>query len=112
MSKHIRGPWEAFIAGDTIAIIKPRKRNQRMFEVIQWTGFDGSDVVSLEEKKDIARLIAAAPKMLAALKAALSAISPPSNMTMHEWGKQLTWTSLELKATIAKAEGEECTTPK
>ena len=51
MNKHIRGPWEAFIAGDTIAVIKPRQRNQRMFEVIPKTGFDGSDVVSVEGLK-------------------------------------------------------------
>ena len=65
MGKHIEGPWQAFIDGKTIAVIKSRKSNERIFEVIHWMGFDGSDVFSLAELKEIARFIAAAPETAA-----------------------------------------------
>ena len=45
-------------------------------------------------------------ELLGVLKEALTSISPPSSMSMHYWGKQLTDTSLKLKAAIAKSEEE------
>ena len=53
------------------------------------------------------RLKAVNAELLAELREVLEVINPPSSMSMHYWGKQLTDTSLKLKAAIAKAEGRD-----
>lgn len=64
------GPWRAFIGdGNTIAIMKGKSSTK---EVIKWTGFDGSDFP--QHARANARLIAAAPTLLAALKLCLAAL--------------------------------------
>ena len=53
------------------------------------------------------RLKALNAELLAALREVLEVINPPSSMSMLYWGKQLTDTSLKIKAAIAKAEGRD-----
>jgi len=59
---HTPGPWKPFVNNSVVAVMKGGSRK----EVIKWTGFDGSDFPNDVEAN--ARLIAAAPDLLAALK--------------------------------------------
>jgi len=58
--KHTPGPWKAFISGKVIEV-RPVKGKP----VVAWPGFDESDI-PLATHKANARLIAAAPGLLAA----------------------------------------------
>lgn len=92
--KHTPGPWTPFIENNVVAVMKGRK------EVIKWTGFGASDFPDDVEAN--ARLVAAAPDMLAALK------------SVDHWFS--VWTVgagegfdylPEIQAAIAKATGKE-----
>ena len=54
------GGWQPFIRGDTIAVIRPRKTKERakLYEIIHWTGFDGSSVEKRSVKAANSRFIA------------------------------------------------------
>ena len=105
-TKHTPGPWELFHrahGGDkwTIAVFKSGTKH----EVVSWTGFDSSHF----QKQALAnaRLIAAAPELLAALKRAreyVVRIDGTMGFTAPE--KRLTAPDIAvIDAAIAKAEG-------
>ena len=72
MVEHTPGPWLAFIEGRTIAVHKGSvRKNPNAPAIVHWVGFDSSDV-SLAKQKANARLIAAAPDLLAALEEMLA----------------------------------------
>ncbi len=55
-----RGGWEAFVRGNTIAVTCPKKSEERgiLYEIISWTGFDGSSVGTLQTRESNAVFIA------------------------------------------------------
>ena len=70
-TQHTKGPWSAFIGKNgTIAIDIGAKPSGTMPCIVNWTGFSDSDL-SIAQCKANARLIAAAPDLLEALKAAV-----------------------------------------
>lgn len=102
MSKHTPGPWFAFIKGDTIAV-GTAKNGREVDAVVHWSGFDSCGVDHVEQRAN-ARLIAAAPDMLAALKLVEAALAVGNGINRRSQpigGK--TYIS-QLKAAIAKAQ--------
>jgi hypothetical protein len=93
---HTPGPWETFISGEPPLIeIWGGEKNE---VVVAWRGFDG-----LERDASLAnaRLIAAAPDLLEALKALrLQALQSP-DLRQTDWGQEALNTA---NAAIAKAE--------
>lgn len=83
---HTPGPWSVFIENGVVEIQK-RKR-----PVVHWSGFDSSLFKKSSEAN--ARLMAAAPDMLDALKLALLHISAIDNQRVCD----------VIEAAIAKAE--------
>lgn len=68
MLPHTKGTWEAFIRGDTIAVVKRvAKAGGRLFEIIHWSGFDQSDAPA-SERAGNALIAAASLDMLKALE--------------------------------------------
>ena len=66
---HTKGPWSLFVGDDgkTIQVdIAPRPTGKRPC-IVFWTGFDACDL-PIEEQIANARLIAAAPDLLEALR--------------------------------------------
>jgi hypothetical protein len=66
MSGHTKGPWGAWVKGGTIQIDN-RGGDGRNPSVVNWRGLDGNDL-SQRTNKANARLIAAAPDLLEALR--------------------------------------------
>ncbi len=67
--KHTPGPWSAFVVEDTMTVsvdIGPHPSGYRP-NVVDWTGFDTCGL-PFDQQVANARLIAAAPDLLAALK--------------------------------------------
>ena len=60
---HTPGPWGVYDAHSTIQIDPPGKSGERP-AIVLWSGFDGNDM-SVEQNRRNARLIAAAPALLA-----------------------------------------------
>jgi hypothetical protein len=94
MTEHTQGPWKAFSLNGIISVMKGGK------EVVHWSGFDAADFKRQREAN--ARLIAAAPDMLAALKAFIADYENTAQ-TCHNG-----YTAEKARSAIAKAEG---TTP-
>ena len=106
-AKHTPGPWS------TYTILQPSenhrgweiapKRGNRVAAVYPMCTEDGSD--PSEEAQANARLIAAAPDLLAALKMLLP-ISPISKLwTMDAWARNMSRAEQAAYLAIAKAEG-------
>ena len=102
-SKHTPGPWSAYVdrSTKTIAVdIGPDPHGGRPC-IVDWTGFDGCDL-PLNQRIANARLIAAAPDLLEALKDMLNAENtyPYGGMSESEIAA-----IQKARAAIAKAEG-------
>jgi hypothetical protein len=61
-TKHTPGPWRAFVQRSVVDVEDASGK-----VIIHWAGFDSSDT-PLKEQRANARLIAAAPVLLAALR--------------------------------------------
>jgi hypothetical protein len=89
--KHTPGPWRVFNKNGVISVMSGRSPKN---EVVHWAGFDSSHFP--KDRLANARLIAAAPEMLEALKDIVK-----RNEIQH-------WFNLDLaRAAIAKAEPPE-----
>jgi hypothetical protein len=117
---HTPGPWESVRCGKT-----ENKRNLVEFQIrstqgeglsacVAWT--DEVRAEQAEQTEANARLIAAAPELLAALEAALSKMESDESQIEGEWGSSLSLEELEkdgslsaeiitARAVIAKARG-------
>lgn len=86
MSGHTPGPWFAIVRKSlgrtpTVDVVGPRKRGRAGPSVIvAWTGFDSCDVAS-DQWEPNARLIAAAPDLLAALRRLTALTDPEASPT-------------------------------
>lgn len=105
MSKHTKGPWEAYIGEKfprrrrTLAVVKGRRPAGNLYEVVHWGGFDHSDASEAESIANV-RLISAAPELLEGCRSALmalSALAPGRAGATEDF----------LRAAIAKATGED-----
>jgi hypothetical protein len=77
MSNHTKGPWEV-VRTDAGIIVRTESKKKTRAGASRYAaigGFDRSDPEQLAEALANARLIAAAPKLLAALEAVLAAQS-------------------------------------
>lgn len=107
MTKHTPGPWRTEL-GDRAAyhiherrLILPPHGSESGAPIAKMNeGFDGVSEAN-------ARLIAAAPEMLEALKAANAAINPSDihGISLCSWNDRLKAATVTICAAIAKAEG-------
>jgi hypothetical protein len=105
--KHTPGPWTAFIGGRgrTISIdIGPTPNGKRPC-IINWSGFDDTDLPVMQRVAN-AHLIAAAPDLLGALKGLLMWMTfCPTHALIIAGGKEAYEASIKAaSAAIAKAE--------
>ncbi len=101
--QHTPGPWTAFIAQNTVAVCIGNKTDGSFGHrpcVVNWQGFDSCDL-PIEKQAANARLIAAAPDLLAALMALNKAYGHP--FTGQNGNSGECWALA--RAAIAKAEG-------
>ena len=105
-NKHTPGPWKVSLADDAVVVNDLTDIIQERAKLDYEEHFEEYEA-NAELIADAPRLKAVNAEMLEALKEALKAINPPSNLSMHYWGKQLTDTSLKIKSIIAKAEGRD-----
>lgn len=80
MSKHTPGPWMAWHAGRTVEVVNDEGHNK---PIVKWTGFDGCNR-PLKEQIANARLIAAAPELLAAAELNLKAVELESTWLANQ----------------------------
>ena len=101
MTKHTQGNWRA--NGTTVSQDNPQG------SVVVICGC-ASAALEPSEQEANARLIAAAPDMLAALRLAHEAINPADRVdggiSLHEWSGRLNATSAVISQTIREAEPE------
>ena len=71
MNKYTPGPWRAWIRGNTIEVQRGQKKAGRVVAIAAWPGFDGCDIASIPTQAANARLMAASPDLLSALKDAV-----------------------------------------
>jgi hypothetical protein len=105
MSKHTPGPWTAFIGGRgrTIAIdIGPTPIGKKPC-IIDWPGFDGSDLPLMQRVAN-AHLIAAAPDLLEALKEITSDYADRFDLDDPSTNPGIKSSIKQARAAIAKAE--------
>ena len=102
-TKHTPGPWSAFIKNRTVAIdIGPQATGKRPC-VVDWAGFDASDL-PLTAQKANAKLIAAAPENYACNKELAKIVRE----LCTAYGHPLPAASLDRSdAAIAKATGDK-----
>lgn len=105
MSKHTPGPWSAFIGkdGKTISVSIGEEPNGRRPCIVDWPGFDGTDL-PMGERRANARLISAAPELLEMLCAALPFIDDAEPDPAYKAG-YVARVSEQIRALIAKATG-------
>jgi len=77
--KHTPGPWSAFIAGNTVAVDIGAVPHGTKPNIVDWQGFDGCDL-PLKQRIANAKLIAAAPDMLDALRELMDDDAPWDDM--------------------------------
>lgn len=101
MSAHTPGPWAAFVdrQSKTVAVNIGAEPNGRRPCIVDWVGFDSCGL-PLNQRIANARLIAAAPDLLEALKAMLSLARRDAPQLA---GKTMGYA----EAAIAKATGEQ-----
>jgi hypothetical protein len=115
ITQHTPGPWSAFIKKQTVAIdIGPQATGKRPC-VVDWSGFDASDL-PLTVQKANARLIASAPELLKVLKLYEEVWDEMfahfcSNGMLNRWGKEFNCSKLNEahrigEKVIAKATGQ------
>lgn len=75
MSKHTPGPWSAYIGGGVISVCIGAIPNGKRPCIVEWPGFDSCDL-PLAQQKANARLIAAAPDLLAGCIKAVELLEP------------------------------------
>lgn len=104
-SKHTPGPWTLEDWPHELECMGARLGARavagadRISPAVVWGG--------IRESEANARLIAAAPDLLAALKVAELAINPRDRggISLHDWGSRLKGATTVVLAAIAKAEG-------
>jgi hypothetical protein len=96
MGQPTPGPWKAWHSGKTVEIISDEGHGK---PIVKWTGFDGCNR-PLKEQVANARLIAAAPDLLAVCKSAYEQLLKDELYA----GDPL---MAQLFAAIAKVEGED-----
>ena len=104
MSGHTKGPWTAWIKGNTIQIDN-RGGDGRNPCVVHWSGFDNSDLLASQNKAN-ARLIAAAPDLLEAAQAFIADVDA-SDLDDLDYGRGLSSSGLieRFRAAITRASG-------
>jgi len=117
-SKHTPGPWfhngcgRIFARSDLTGSAHLMRSQKGMISVADVHMYDNGEAVDNLESN--ARLIAAAPEMLAALESALAILEPmyfEKNRASETWAdnenaNQLMFKIQEIKSAIAKAKGE------
>lgn len=95
------GPWQVFAEGKVVEVLGPEANR---LPIVKWTGFDGCDR-PLKVQVANARLIAAAPRLYAALEGLqLQALQSSCNDPANEWGRDAL---AEARGALAEARGQQ-----
>jgi len=101
-AEHTPGPWFVSVHDDNNETVVRCRENQGYEPIICNCEYDNIDIVTVEELAANARLIAAAPNLLAACK---DLVRRAETMTDGEWGEPEE--IAQAKAAIAQAEKGE-----